>query len=86
MEEVSHGIESAIEWFIGSNSGLVLISRLVVHDDRELRREILDEAHKYRYSNYPSEPKMWKELRHQFWLHKIKKDIIMYVTRCITCL
>lgn len=46
MEEVARGTKSASEWFVGSNGSLLLGGRLVVPDDRELQRQILDDSYK----------------------------------------
>ncbi|XP_022040067.1 uncharacterized protein LOC110942599, partial [Helianthus annuus] len=46
----------------------------------------MDEAHKSRYSIHPGSDKMYKDLRIQYWWPGMKKDIALYVSKCLTCL
>ena len=59
--------------------------RLVVPKDRELRNQILDEAHSSKLSIHPGSSKMYQDLKTQFWWTKMKKEIAAYVARCDTC-
>ena len=59
--------------------------RLVVPKDRELRNQILDEAHSSKLSIHPGSSKMYQDLKTRFWWTKRKKEIIAYVARCDTC-
>ncbi|KAJ9535693.1 hypothetical protein OSB04_un001154 [Centaurea solstitialis] len=52
----------------------------------ELRKVILEEAHRARYSVHPGTNKMYRDLRRNFWWPGMKKDIAYYVERCLTCL
>ncbi|GJQ96390.1 putative reverse transcriptase domain-containing protein [Tanacetum coccineum] len=46
----------------------------------------MDEAHKSKYSVHPGADKMYYDLRDKYWWPGIKKDIVVYVSRCLTCL
>ena len=46
---------------------------------------ILDEAHKSKYSICSGTTKMFYDLRSYFWRHGMIKDIVKYVTKCLTC-
>ena len=59
--------------------------RLVVPKDRELRNQILDEAHSSKLSIHPGSSKMYQDLKTHFWWTKMKKEIVAYVARCDTC-
>jgi len=59
--------------------------RLVVPKDRELRNQILDEAHSSKLSIHPGRSKMYQDLKTWFWWTKMKKEIAAYVARCDTC-
>ena len=59
--------------------------RLVVPKDRELRNQILDEAHSSKLSIHLGSSKMYQDLKTRFWWTKMKKEIIAYVARCDTC-
>ena len=48
-------------------------NRLVVLKDRELRNQILDEAHSSKLSIHPGSSKMYQDLKPYFWWTKMKK-------------
>ncbi|GJW11884.1 reverse transcriptase domain-containing protein [Tanacetum coccineum] len=45
-----------------------------------------NEAHKSKYSVHPGADKMYYDLRDRYWWPGIKKDIAMYVSKCLTYL
>ena len=59
--------------------------RLVVPKDRELRNQIISEAHSSKLSIHPGSSKMYHDLKPRFWWTKMKKEIAAYVARCDTC-
>jgi hypothetical protein len=56
--------------------------RLMVPKDRELRNQILSEAHSSKLSIHPSSSKMYQDLKPLCWWTKMKKEIAAYVARC----
>ncbi|KAJ9551933.1 LOW QUALITY PROTEIN: hypothetical protein OSB04_015978 [Centaurea solstitialis] len=52
----------------------------------DLRKKILVEAHKSKYSVHPGTNKMYHGLRQSYWWPGMKKDIAYFVDRCVTCL
>jgi len=58
---------------------------LVVPKDKELRNQILDEAHSSKLSIHPRSSKMYQDLKPRFWWTKMKKEITAYVARCDNC-
>ncbi|GJU59909.1 putative reverse transcriptase domain-containing protein [Tanacetum coccineum] len=46
----------------------------------------VDEAHKLKYYVHLGADKMYYDLRDRYWWLRIKKDIAVYVSRCLTCL
>ncbi|GKF61768.1 putative reverse transcriptase domain-containing protein, partial [Tanacetum coccineum] len=52
----------------------------------DVRNLIMDEAHKSKYSVHPGADKMYYDLRDMYWWPGMKKDIAIYVSRCLTCL
>ncbi|GJR44382.1 putative reverse transcriptase domain-containing protein [Tanacetum coccineum] len=46
----------------------------------------MDEAHKSKYSVHPGADKMYYDLRDKYWWPGMKKDIVEYVSKCLTCL
>ena len=59
--------------------------RLVVPKDKELRNQILEEAHSSKLSIHPGSSKMYQDLKSRFWWTKMKKEIAAYVARCDNC-
>jgi hypothetical protein len=59
--------------------------RLVVPKDKELRNQILDEAHSSKLSIHLGSSKMYQDLKTHFWWTKMKKEIATYVVRCDNC-
>ncbi|GJT48758.1 reverse transcriptase domain-containing protein [Tanacetum coccineum] len=50
-----------------------------------VRTKIMDEAHKTRYSVHARADKMYYDLRDMYWRPGMKKEIVIYVSRCLTC-
>nr|GEV24100.1 hypothetical protein [Tanacetum cinerariifolium] len=50
-----------------------------------LRTLIMDEAHATKYYVHPGSDKMYYDIRDLYWWPRIKKDIAMYVSKCLTC-
>ncbi|GJY10858.1 putative reverse transcriptase domain-containing protein [Tanacetum coccineum] len=46
----------------------------------------MDEAHKSKYFVHPGADKMYYDLRDRYWWPRMKKDIAVYVSKCLTCL
>ncbi|GKF47998.1 putative reverse transcriptase domain-containing protein, partial [Tanacetum coccineum] len=52
----------------------------------DVRTLIMDEAYKSKYYVHPGADKMYYDLRDRYWWPGMKKDIAVYVSRCLTCL
>ncbi|GJX15294.1 putative reverse transcriptase domain-containing protein, partial [Tanacetum coccineum] len=50
-----------------------------------VRTKIMDEAHKTRYSMHPGADKMYYDLWDMYWWPSMKKEIAIYVSKCLTC-
>jgi len=59
--------------------------RICVLDDGELRKAILEEAHKSNLSIHPGATKMYQDLKKMFWWPRLKKEVAGYVAACLTC-
>ncbi|GJZ72248.1 putative reverse transcriptase domain-containing protein [Tanacetum coccineum] len=46
----------------------------------------MDEAHKSKYYVHPGADKMYYDLKDRYWWPGMKKDIAVYVSKCLTCL
>jgi hypothetical protein len=56
-----------------------------IPDFGNVRKLILDEAHKSRYSIHPGADKMYKDLREFYWWPGMKQDVATYVGKCLMC-
>ncbi|GJV08726.1 putative reverse transcriptase domain-containing protein [Tanacetum coccineum] len=52
----------------------------------DVRTLIMDEAYKSKYCVHPGADKMFYDLKDMYWWQGMKKDIAVYVSRCLTCL
>jgi hypothetical protein len=59
--------------------------RLVIPQDRDLKKKILDEAHLSKFTIQPGSTKMYWDLTENFWWSKMKGEIAEYVSGCDTC-
>ncbi|GJS86844.1 reverse transcriptase domain-containing protein [Tanacetum coccineum] len=50
-----------------------------------VRTKIMDEAHKMKYSVHPRADKMYYDLWDMYWWLGMKKEIAIYVSKCLTC-
>ncbi|KAI3797797.1 hypothetical protein L1987_33060 [Smallanthus sonchifolius] len=82
-EEMSCGVELLLE--SKPNGLLYYLNRIWVPDRDDLRTFLMNEAHKTRYSIHPGADKMYQDLRQQYWWPGMKKDIAIYVAKCLTC-
>nr|GEU64532.1 transposon Ty3-I Gag-Pol polyprotein [Tanacetum cinerariifolium] len=70
---------------IKEDGGLYLVERIWVPIYGNLRTLIMNEAHANRNSIHPRSEKMYYDLRGLYWWPRMKKDIAMYVSKCLTC-
>ncbi|XP_070032128.1 uncharacterized protein [Nicotiana tomentosiformis] len=80
-DTVHHG--DVKEVTIGDDGVLRMRGRICVPNMDGLRELILDEAHSLRYSIYPGTVKMYHDLKQYYWWRIMKKDIVVYVARCL---
>jgi hypothetical protein len=53
--------------------------QIVVPNDVELRREILNEAHQTQYTIHLRNSKMYQDLKKKFWWRGMKRNVAEYV-------
>ncbi|KAI3786758.1 hypothetical protein L1987_40696 [Smallanthus sonchifolius] len=56
-----------------------------LHIEGGLRAKVLDEAHKSRYFIHPGTPKIYQDLKKDYWWPGMKFNIMKYVAKCLTC-
>nr|GEZ22396.1 retrotransposon protein, putative, Ty3-gypsy subclass [Tanacetum cinerariifolium] len=81
--EMLKGLDKQLER--KEDGGLYLVERIWVPVYGNLRTLIMNEAHDTRYSVHPGANKMYYDLRGLYWWPRMKKDIAMYVSKCLTC-
>ena len=59
--------------------------RVVVPQLNDLREEILREFHCSRFSVHPGGPKMYQDLRRQYYWSGMKRHVGDFFQRCLTC-
>lgn len=59
--------------------------RLCVPKNEELRSEILHEAHHLNYTIHLGITMMYQEMKRIYWCPGMKKDVVEFVEKCITC-
>ena len=69
----------------GGDGVLPYQSRLCVPDVGELRKHILAESHKSRYSTHPDATKMYSYLQEVYWWNSLKRDIADFFSKCPNC-
>ncbi|GKD52089.1 putative reverse transcriptase domain-containing protein [Tanacetum coccineum] len=81
---LQRGLDEMIEH--RSDGALYHLDRIWVSLKGDVRTLIMNEAHKSKYSVHPGADKMYYDLRDMYWWPGMKKDIVVYVSRCLTCL
>ncbi|GJS31723.1 putative reverse transcriptase domain-containing protein [Tanacetum coccineum] len=84
----SAGLQKGLDEMIEQRSDgtLYYLDRIWVPLKGEVRTLIMDEAHKSKYFVHPGADKMYYDLRDRYWWPGMKKDIVEYVSKCLTCL
>ena len=60
-------------------------NRVVVPKDEMLKKEILEETHRSKYTIHPGNSKMYQDLKGAYWWDNMKKEIALYVQKCLIC-
>ena len=73
------------DYQLGNDGILRYRGRLYVPQKDGLRREILEEAHRTRYTVHPGSTKMYKDLRTRYCWDNMERDVAQFVASCLTC-
>ncbi|KAI3754565.1 hypothetical protein L1987_54351 [Smallanthus sonchifolius] len=80
--EGTRGMEAQLE--VKSDGIRYFVERIWVPVFGNLRKLVMDEAHKSRYSIHPGSDKMNHDLKVLYWWPRMKADIATYVSKCLT--
>ncbi|GKC80633.1 putative reverse transcriptase domain-containing protein, partial [Tanacetum coccineum] len=78
------GLDEMIEH--RSDGALYYLYRIWVHLKGDMRTLIIDKAYKSKYYVHLGVDRIYYDLRDMYWWSRMKKDIAIYVSRCLTCL
>ena len=82
-EEALHHMEKEFETRV--DGARYFKNRVWIPTVDQLRTRIMDEAHQTKYSIHPGADKMYKGLKEHYWWPGMKKDVAIYVSKCLTC-
>ncbi|KAI3798016.1 hypothetical protein L1987_33282 [Smallanthus sonchifolius] len=80
------GLGGMFDQLIKSNDRILRMNKIIwVPIYGNIREEILEEAHKSKYTMHPGSDKIYKNLKANYWWIGMKKHIAIYVAKCLTC-
>ena len=59
--------------------------RLCVPNNKEIKKELMSEAHTTPYTSHPGSTKMYHNLKTTLWWSDMKREIAQFVSQCMTC-
>ncbi|KAL4324432.1 hypothetical protein GQ457_11G024800 [Hibiscus cannabinus] len=83
IREVREG--TSRDYTINQDGVLCFRGRYCLPRQSELKRVILREAHDSPYSMHWGAEKMYKNLRERYWWKGLKRDVVRFVSHCLTC-
>ncbi|GJW30621.1 putative reverse transcriptase domain-containing protein [Tanacetum coccineum] len=83
LAERLHGLDQQMER--REDGSLYFLDLIWVSLVGGMQTIIMDKTHKTRYSIHPGADKMYHDLRDMYWWPGIKRDIAIYVSKCLTC-
>ncbi|KAA3488062.1 integrase [Gossypium australe] len=73
------------QYLVSGDGELWFMERMHVPTENGLRQELLREAHQGPFSLYLGSFKMYQDWRSLYWWPRMKKEIVEYVSTCLTC-
>jgi len=73
------------EFHNDSNGIIKFRDRICIPAKEELRKMIMEEAHKSSLSIHSGATKMYQDLKKMFWWSGMKKVVVKFVARCLVC-
>nr|GFA92236.1 retrotransposon protein, putative, Ty3-gypsy subclass [Tanacetum cinerariifolium] len=82
---IIENLDKQVEFHLDNDNVLWQNTRLVVPNDASLREALLTEAHSSPFSVHPGSTKMYHDLKQHFWRSGMKRDVAMFVSKCLIC-
>nr|GFB97323.1 reverse transcriptase [Tanacetum cinerariifolium] len=82
---IVENLDKQVEFRLDDDNVLCQDTRLVVPNDASLREALLTEAHSSSFSVHPGSTKMYHDLKQYFRWSGMKRDVAMFVSRCLIC-
>ena len=82
-EEIEKGKKAVFQ--IRDDGMIVQGQRMCVPEYGELKRDIIEEEHSSAYAMHPGSTKMNRTLKEHYWWNGMKKEIVSFVSSCLTC-
>nr|GEY51392.1 retrotransposon protein, putative, Ty3-gypsy subclass [Tanacetum cinerariifolium] len=82
---IVENLDKRVEFHPDDDNVLWQGTRLVVPNDATLREALLTEAHSSPFSIHPGSTKMYHDLKQHFWWSGMKRDVAMFVSKCLIC-
>ena len=83
VQLVSNGDKT--DYPINDDGDLYYNSRLCVSNVHELKKKLMYESHNTMFTMHHRGNKMYQDLKQYYWWLEMKKDIVEYVSKCLTC-
>ena len=85
LKKIKEKVEAIVNaQFVIKEDGMFMISnRMCVPDIRELKRQIINEAHSIPYVIHLGSTKMYWDLKPFYWWLTMRKDVVKYVSKCL---
>nr|GEZ58511.1 reverse transcriptase [Tanacetum cinerariifolium] len=82
---IVENLDKQVEFHLDDDHVLWQDTRLVVPNDASLRKTLLTEAHSSPFFVHPGSTKMYHDLKQHFWCSGMKRDVAMFVSKCLIC-
>ncbi|XP_035841510.1 uncharacterized protein LOC110876781 [Helianthus annuus] len=87
MDSKKERTKGFVDKFEERSDGIkTMYGRIWIPRFSEAKGVLLEEAHKSRFSVHPGATKMYLDLKKSYWWPGMKRDIVKYVAKCLTCL
>nr|GFB63176.1 putative reverse transcriptase domain-containing protein [Tanacetum cinerariifolium] len=82
---IVENLDKQVEFHLDDDNVLWQDTRLVVPNDASLREALLTEAHSFPFFVHSGSTKMYHDLKQHFWWSGMKRDVAMFVSKCLIC-